>query len=110
MVCSSSISVGGLLVFQGGDAGYKFGDWVNAHLTYPQAAKEAKAQGRVTLQFTIYPDGSLRDTKVLRGVNPELDAEALRVISASPADWTPGYVHGEPVKVTYVFPVVFKLK
>ena len=95
--------------FQGGDAGYKFGEWVNAHLTYPQAAKEAKAQGRVTLQFTIYPDGSLRDAKVLRGVNPELDAEALRVISASP-EWEPGYVKGEPVKVTYVFPVVFKLK
>ena len=64
----------------------------------------------MTLQFTIYPDGTLRDAKVLRGVSPELDAEALRVISASPADWTPGYVKGEPVKVTYVFPVVFKLK
>ena len=96
--------------FQGGDAGTKFGEWVNAHLTYPAAAKAAKAQGRVTLQFTIYPDGTLRDAKVLRGVSPELDAEALRVISASPADWTPGYVKGEPVKVTYVFPVVFKLK
>ena len=96
--------------FQGGDPGYKFGEWVNANLTYPAAAKAAKVQGRVTLQFTIYPDGTLRDTKVLRGVSPELDAEALRVISASPADWTPGYVKGEPVKVTYVFPVVFKLK
>ena len=95
--------------FQGGDAGTKFGEWVNAHLTYPAAAKAAKAQGRVTLQFTIYPDGSLRDAKVLRGVNPDLDAEALRVISASP-EWTPGYVKGEPVKVTYMFPVVFKLK
>ena len=96
--------------FQGGDPGYKFGEWVNANLTYPAAAKAAKVQGRVTLQFTIYPDGTLRDAKVLRGVSPELDAEALRVISASPADWTPGYVKGEPVKVTYMFPVVFKLK
>ena len=96
--------------FQGGEAGIKFGEWVNAHLTYPAAAKAAKAQGRVTLQFTIFPDGSLRDAKVLRGVNPDLDAEALRVISDSPADWTPGYVKGEPVKVTYMFPVVFKLK
>ena len=95
--------------FQGGDAGHKFAEWVNAHLTYPAAAKASGAQGRVTLQFTIYPDGKLRDAKVLRGTNPELDAEALRVISASP-DWTPGYVKGEPVKVTYVFPVIFKLK
>jgi TonB family protein len=95
--------------FQGGDAGTKFAEWVNAHLSYPEAAKASRAQGRVTLQFTIFPDGKLRDAKVLRGANPELDAEALRVISASP-DWTPGYVDGEPVKVTYVFPVIFQLK
>ena len=94
--------------FQGGDAGTAFAKWVNANLKYPPAAKEAGAQGRVVLQFTVYPDGSVRDTKVLRGVNPDLDAEALRVVSASP-DWTPGYVKGEPVKVTYTFPVVFQL-
>ena len=94
--------------FQGGEAGTSFSKWVNENLKYPQAAKDAGVQGRVTLQFTVYPDGSVRDTKVLRGVNPDLDAEALRVVSASP-DWTPGYVKGEPVKVTYTFPVIFKL-
>ena len=93
--------------FNGGDA-IEFSKWVNENLKYPQAAKDAGVQGRVTLQFTVYPDGSVRDTKVLRGVNPDLDAEALRVVSASP-DWTPGYVKGEPVKVTYTFPVIFKL-
>ena len=93
-------------MFNGGDA-IEFSKWVNENLKYPQAAKDAGVQGRVTLQFTVYPDGSVRDTKVLRGVNPDLDAEALRVVSASP-DWTPGYVKGEPVKVTYTFPVVFK--
>ena len=92
--------------FNGGTAN-EFSKWVNENLKYPQAAKDAGIQGRVTLQFTVYPDGSVRDTKVLRGVNPDLDAEALRVVSASP-DWTPGYVKGEPVKVTYTFPVVFK--
>ena len=94
-------------MFNGGDA-IEFSKWVNENLKYPQAAKDAGVQGRVTLQFTVYPDGSVRDTKVLRGVNPDLDAEALRVVSASP-DWTPGYVKGEPVKVTYTFPVIFKL-
>ena len=94
--------------FQGGEAGTSFSKWVNENLKYPQAAKDAGVQGRVTLQFTVYPDGSVRDTKVLRGVNPDLDAEALRVVSASP-DWTPGYVKGEPVKVTYTFPVIFRL-
>ena len=93
--------------FNGGTAN-EFSKWVNENLKYPQAAKDAGIQGRVTLQFTVYPDGSVRDTKVLRGVNPDLDAEALRVVSASP-DWTPGYVKGEPVKVTYTFPVIFRL-
>ena len=93
--------------FNGGTAN-EFSKWVNENLKYPQAAKDAGVQGRVTLQFTVYPDGSVRDTKILRGVNPDLDAEALRVVSASP-DWTPGYVNGEPVKVTYTFPVIFQL-
>ena len=94
-------------MFNGGEA-IEFSKWVNENLKYPQAAKDAGVQGRVVLQFTVYPDGSVRDTKVLRGVNPDLDAEALRVISSSP-DWTPGYVKGEPVKVTYTFPVIFQL-
>ena len=93
--------------FNGGDA-IEFSKWVNENLKYPQAAKDAGVQGRVVLQFTVYPDGSVRDTKVLRGANPDLDAEALRVVSSSP-NWTPGYVKGEPVKVTYTFPVIFQL-
>ena len=93
--------------FNGGTAN-EFSKWVNENLKYPQAAKDAGIQGRVVLQFTVYPDGSVRDTKVLRGVNPDLDAEALRVVSSSP-DWTPGYVKGDPVKVTYTFPVIFQL-
>ena len=51
----------------------------------------------------------VQDVKVLRGVHPDLDAEALRVVSSSP-DWTPGYVKGEPVKVSYTFPVIFQLR
>ena len=93
--------------FNGGNAG-EFSKWVNENLKYPKAAYEAGAQGRVTLQFVIGPDGKIGDVKVLRGVNPDLDAEALRVVSSSP-DWTPGYVNGKPVKVTYTFPVIFKL-
>jgi TonB family protein len=94
--------------FNGGDAG-EFSRWVNGNLTYPKAAYEAGIQGRVVLQFTIGKDGKLSDVKVLRSANPDLDAEAVRVISSSP-DWTPGYVKGEPVKVTYTFPVVFQLR
>lgn len=94
--------------FNGSDAS-AFGIWVNENLQYPKAAVEAGAQGRVVLQFVIGKDGKIGDAKVLRGVHPDLDAEALRVVSASPA-WTPGYVKGEPVKVMYTFPVVFRLR
>ena len=94
--------------FNGGNAG-EFSKWVNENLKYPKAAYEAGAQGRVTLQFTVEKDGKVGDVKVLRGVNPDLDAEAVRVVSSSP-DWTPGYVKGEPVRVTYTFPVIFALR
>ena len=94
--------------FQGGNAG-EFAKWVNENLKYPQTAKDAEVQGRVVAQFVVGTDGKVGDVKVLRGVHPDLDAEVVRVISSSP-DWTPGYVKGEPVKVTYTFPVVFKAK
>ncbi|HQA93719.1 MAG TPA: energy transducer TonB, partial [Bacteroidales bacterium] len=66
-------------------------------------------QGRVTLQFTVYTDGSVRDVKVLRGVDASLDKEAVRIVSMSPK-WTPGKQRERPVKVTYTFPVLFQLR
>ena len=86
-----------------------FSQWVNENLKYPEAALKSGAQGRVLIQFTIGTEGKLENIKVLKGVDPDLDAEALRVISASP-DWTPGYVEGKPVRVMYTFPVVFRLR
>ncbi|MBR5073263.1 MAG: M56 family metallopeptidase, partial [Bacteroidales bacterium] len=94
--------------FQGGNAN-AFSEWVNSHLKYPDAAKAAGEQGRVTLQFTVGADGVVSNVKVLRGVSETLDAEALRVVSSSP-DWEPGQINGKPVPVIYTFPVVFKLK
>ena len=95
-------------MFQDQDAN-QFAVWVNSHLKYPEAAKKDTLQGRVVLQFVIEKDGSVTGVKILRSAAPVLDEEALRVISQSPK-WTPGYVNGEPVRVTYCFPVVFKLK
>ncbi|MCF0173642.1 MAG: energy transducer TonB [Bacteroidales bacterium] len=94
--------------FQGGDAN-NFSKWVNKNLTYPEIAKENGIQGRVTLQFTVNTDGSVSGVKVLRGVDPALDKEAVRVVSQSPK-WTPGKQRDRPVKVTYTFPVIFQLK
>ena len=92
-----------------GENANAFSEWVNSHLKYPEDAKAAGEQGRVTLQFTIGADGVVSNVKILRGVSESLDAEALRVVSSSP-DWGPGKVNGKPVPVTFTFPVVFKLK
>lgn len=94
--------------FQGGDAN-AFSKWVNSRLNYPDVAKENGVQGRVMLQFTVGADGVVRDVKVLRGVDPSLDKEAVRVVSMSPK-WTPGKQRDRNVKVTYTFPVIFQLR
>ena len=94
--------------FQGGNAG-DFSKWVNSQLVYPDKAKEDKIAGRVVLSFKVDTDGAVRDVKVLRSAHEMLDAEAVRVISASPK-WEPGRQKGEPVAVTYTFPVIFQLR
>ena len=94
--------------FQGGDAN-QFSKWVNSRLVYPEIAKENGVQGRVTLQFTVEKDGSVTKVKVLRGVDPSLDKEAVRVVSMSPK-WKPGKQRDRAVPVTYTFPVIFQLR
>ncbi|MBQ0086343.1 MAG: energy transducer TonB [Bacteroidales bacterium] len=94
--------------FQGGDAN-TFSKWVNSKLVYPEIAKENGIQGRVTLQFTVNTDGSVSNVIVLRGVDSSLDKEAVRIVSQSPK-WTPGRQRERPVKVTYTFPVIFRLQ
>lgn len=94
--------------FMGGDAN-QFSAWVNKRLVYPEIAKENGVQGRVTLQFTVEKDGSVTKVKVLRGVDPSLDKEAVRVVSMSPK-WKPGKQRDRVVPVTYTFPVYFQLR
>ena len=94
--------------FMGGDAN-QFSAWVNKRLVYPEIAKENGVQGRVTLQFTVEKDGSVTKVKVLRGVDPSLDKEAVRVVSMDPK-WKPGKQRDRAVPVTYTFPVYFQLR
>ena len=94
--------------FNGGDAN-EFSKWVNKNLDYPEIAKENGVQGKVILQFTVNPDGSVSNVKVLRGVDSSLDKEAVRVVSKSPK-WKPGKQRDRAVKVTYTFPVIFQLR
>ena len=94
--------------FQGGDTN-NFSKWVNERLVYPEIAKKNRVQGRVTVQFTVEKDGSVTKVKVIRGVDPALDKEAVRVVSMSPK-WTPGKQGDRVVSVTYNFPVIFQLR
>ena len=94
--------------FNGGDAN-EFSKWVNSRLVYPEIAKENGVEGRVTLQFTIDKDGRLGDVKVLSAPDKTLADEAVRVVSASPK-WKPGKQRDRAVKVSYTFPVIYKLR
>lgn len=96
-------------VFQGGDQ-HKFTRWVFERINYPEAAKKAKIQGRVILQFTVTEEGKVADVTVSRGVDDALDREAVRVVSQSPG-WEPGKdADGRAVKVRYTFPIIFQLR
>lgn len=94
--------------FKGGDAN-TFARWVAEKLRYPLDAKREGISGRVMLSFTVAADGYVKSVKVLRGLYPSLDAEAVRVVSSSPR-WSPGMAGGKPVDVTYTFPVIFSFR
>ena len=94
--------------FNGGDAN-EFSKWVNARLVYPEVAKENGVEGRVTLQFTIDKEGRLGDVKVLSSPDETLAREAVRVVSSSPK-WKPGKQRDRTVKVSYTFPVIYRLR
>lgn len=83
--------------------------WVYQYLKYPREAVEKGVQGKVMIDFVIEKDGRVTDVRVVKGVSPELDAEALKVVEASPK-WKPGKVNGEKVRTSLTIPVEFKLE
>ena len=90
----------------GGMAGLM--EYFKKNMRYPEAAKEAGMQGRVTVQFVVNKDGSISGAKVLRSVEPDFDAEAIRLVNAMPK-WKPGIQGGKPVPVKFTVPVKFML-
>lgn len=99
--------VEGMPQFPGGAAALM--QYLSQNIRYPKEAMEAKTQGRVIVQFVVEKDGSISGAHVVKSVNPQLDAEALRVISAMP-NWTPGTQNGQTVRVKYAVPISFRLK
>jgi periplasmic protein TonB len=93
-----------------GDGGSNaFRNFVSQNMKYPDVAAENGIQGRVFVQFVVEADGRLTNVRVLRGVDPALDKEAVRVIESSPK-WNPGKQRGKPVRVSYTFPITFVLQ
>ena len=94
-------------LFPGGPAALM--KYLSENTKYPVVAQENGVQGRVTVQFVVEKDGSISDVHVLRGVDPSLDMEAVRVVKSMPR-WTPGKQNGITVRVNYRVPVLFRLQ
>ncbi len=83
--------------------------WVYQYLKYPEKALMEGTQGRVLVDFIIEKDGKVTNVRVVRSVSPELDAEAVKVVAASPK-WKPGRRAGEKVRTSMTIPVEFRLE
>lgn len=93
--------------FPGGTA--ELFKYLSKAIKYPVIAQENGIQGRVVCSFVVNRDGSIVDIQVMRGVDPSLDKEAVRVISEMPK-WKPGEQRGKPVRVRFILPVQFRLQ
>ena len=83
--------------------------YLQKSIKYPPVAEENGIQGRVVCTFVVERDGSVTDVRVAKSVDPSLDKEAVRVVSAMPA-WIPGKQNGQSVRVKYTLPVTFRLQ
>ncbi len=94
-------------IFPDGDAGLiKF---VSENTKYPVPALEGGIEGTVYIRFVVTRNGNIGDAKIMRGADPMLDEEALRVVKTLPK-WIPGKINGTPVNVWFIIPVKFKLQ
>lgn len=89
--------------------GFDLQQYLSKNVHYPKSAIDNNIEGRVVVQFVVNEDGSIGDCEVIRSLNKECDAEALRVIK-NMTKWTPGKQDGKPVKVVFTQPVSFKLQ
>jgi protein TonB len=85
-----------------------FYKYLNKNLQYPAQARRMAVEGRVFLSFVVEKDGSITDVKVMKGIGAGCDEESIRVMQNAPK-WNPGKQRGNPVRVRYSFPIVFKL-
>jgi periplasmic protein TonB len=85
-----------------------FGQWIGQHLRYPEVPASMGVGGMVKVQFVVNRQGKVEDVKILRGVHPDIDNEAIRVLLSSPA-WTPGIQQGNPVRQLFTMTINFQV-
>jgi len=93
--------------FPGGDSARR--EFLGQNVHYPTKAIRAGKQGTVWVEFVVGKDGKIEDAHIIRGIDEECDAEALRVVKQMP-EWTPGKQNGLPVRVRFQMPITFTLK
>lgn len=93
--------------FSGGEAAMM--QYISSNIRYPKDAEDNGIQGRVIVQFVVCKDGSISGAKVLKGVAPSIDKEAIRLVNNMPK-WIPGIQNGKPVNVNYRVPLTFRLQ
>ena len=81
--------------------------YIQENIKYPQSAKDNKIEGRVFVSFVVEKDGSITNAAVMRGIDKECDAEALRVVASMPK-WTPGQQDGKNVRTQFTIPIYYK--
>jgi TonB family protein len=101
------VTVEEMPVFPGGDIALL--KYIAENTRYPENAKIQNTQGKVIIRFCVKPDGSVSMARVLKGVSPELDSEAIRVVKSLPS-FKPGRQGGKAVPVWYMVPIAFTLK
>ncbi|MCH5231701.1 MAG: energy transducer TonB, partial [Muribaculaceae bacterium] len=83
--------------------------WLSNNIRYPEAAQQNDIQGRVVVKFVVEKDGSIGHAEIARGVDKDLDREALRVVNKMPK-WQPGKNNGVAVRSYFNLPVTFRLQ
>ena len=101
------VAVEQMAEFPGGQAALM--KWLSNNIRYPEAAAQNDIQGRVVVKFVVEKDGSIGNAEIIRGVDKDLDREALRVVKKMPK-WQPGKNNGVTVRSYFTLPVTFKLQ
>lgn len=107
LICCSTVCLSAdTPSFPGGDEALQA--YIKENLKYPRQALDNGIEGNVPLQFIVKADGSITSVKVIRMIDPDLEAEAIRLVKGMPA-WVPADINGQPAEATASLVIIFRL-